>query len=49
MDVLLYKLNWVLPAPGRDFIIPFWVIKMPLPEVKEEAYVYTIILSSRYE
>jgi len=23
--------------------------KIPLPEVKEEVYVYTIILSSRYE
>jgi hypothetical protein len=42
MDVLLYKLNWDLPAPGRE-------LKIPLPEVKEEVYVYTIILSSRYE
>jgi hypothetical protein len=42
MDVLLYKLNLVLPAPGRGN-------KIPLPEVKEEVYVYTIILSSRYE
>jgi hypothetical protein len=48
MDVLLYKLNGDLPAPGRDLLSPLGK-KIPLPEVKEEVYVYTIILSSRYE
>jgi hypothetical protein len=35
--------------PRKRIIIPLEENKIPLPEVKEEVYVYTIILSSRYE
>jgi hypothetical protein len=38
----------IYPPPEEDYY-PFRGNKIPLPEVKEEVYVYTIILSSRYE
>jgi hypothetical protein len=41
-------IEWGFTRTGRDTFVPLGK-KIPLPEVKEEVYVYTIILSSRYE